>query len=152
MADIQNLSPKAVRPIELLSKTNEMIDVINESVNSSYSEQNPVLTSVDGVCTWTITHNLGTEEVSCTVYEGDSAIIADVEITSENVITVTINSATNIAAETYSVLVLIKGGVESSGGGSITVDDALSSTSTNPVQNRVIYAAIGNIEALLAAI
>ena len=38
------------------------------------------------------------------------------------------------------------------GGGSITVDTALSSTSTNPVQNKVIYAAIGDIETLLAAL
>lgn len=35
---------------------------------------------------------------------------------------------------------------------SITVDTALSSTSTNPVQNRVLYQAIGDIEALLAAL
>ena len=37
-------------------------------------------------------------------------------------------------------------------GGSVTVDTALSSTSENPVQNKVIYAAIGNIESLLASI
>lgn len=36
-----------------------------------------------------------------------------------------------------------------SGGASITVDDALSPTSTNPVQNKVIYDTIGNIETLL---
>lgn len=30
-----------------------------------------------------------------------------------------------------------------------TVDTALSSTSTNPVQNKVIYAAIGNVESIL---
>lgn len=45
------------------------------------------------------------------------------------------------------------GGVGSSGGGgTITVDDALSSTSENPVQNKVIYAAIGDVESLLAAL
>ena len=37
-------------------------------------------------------------------------------------------------------------------GGSVTVDTELSSTSENPVQNKVIYAAIGNIESLLASI
>lgn len=41
---------------------------------------------------------------------------------------------------------------DSGGGGSITVDDSLSSSSTNPVQNKVIYAAIGDIESLLAAL
>ena len=38
------------------------------------------------------------------------------------------------------------------GGTAITVDSALSSTSENPVQNKVIYAVIGDIETLLAAI
>lgn len=38
------------------------------------------------------------------------------------------------------------------GGGSVTVDSALSSTSENPVQNKAIYAAIGDIETLLAAL
>lgn len=42
--------------------------------------------------------------------------------------------------------------IASLGGGSVTVDSALSSTSENPVQNKVIYTAIGDIETLLAAI
>lgn len=43
-------------------------------------------------------------------------------------------------------------GTISGGGGSVTVDTALSTTSTNPVQNKVITAAIGDIETLLASI
>ena len=46
----------------------------------------------------------------------------------------------------------INGNVISADGSSITVDSALSSTSENPVQNKVIYQAIGDIETLLAAI
>ncbi len=38
------------------------------------------------------------------------------------------------------------------GGGSITVDSALDATSENPVQNKVIYAVIGDIESLLSNI
>lgn len=38
------------------------------------------------------------------------------------------------------------------GGGSITVDSALDSTSTNPVENRAIYSVIGDVESLLQAI
>lgn len=37
-------------------------------------------------------------------------------------------------------------------GSTITVDSALSSTSENPVQNKIIYAAIGDIETLLSAL
>lgn len=42
--------------------------------------------------------------------------------------------------------------ISGGGGGSVTVDTALSTTSTNPVQNKVIAAAIGDIETLLASI
>ena len=43
--------------------------------------------------------------------------------------------------------------ISATGGGSqITVDSALSSTSTNPVENRAIYAVVGDIEAALQAI
>lgn len=37
-------------------------------------------------------------------------------------------------------------------GGSVTVDSALSSTSENPVQNKVIYNAIGNVESILSTL
>jgi len=43
-------------------------------------------------------------------------------------------------------------GTISGGGGGVTVDSSLSTTSTNPVQNKVIAAAIGDIETLLASI
>ena len=42
--------------------------------------------------------------------------------------------------------------ISATGGSQITVDSALSSTSTNPVENRAIYAVIGDIEAALQAI
>lgn len=142
MPDIQNLSSKTVKPLTLLNKTNEIVDVINEGLNSSYTETNPTLTSTEGICVWTVTHNLNTEEVSCTVYEGDDEVFAKVEITSENVITITINSNSNIVADTYSVLILAKGGVSGSVNENITVDSELSATSTNPVQNNIITAAI----------
>ena len=38
------------------------------------------------------------------------------------------------------------------GGGSVTVDAALSSTSTNPVQNKVVYAAIQEINTALSGV
>lgn len=38
------------------------------------------------------------------------------------------------------------------GGGSVTVDAALSSTSTNPVQNKAVYAAIQEINTALSGV
>ena len=46
---------------------------------------------------------------------------------------------------------LYRTGVSSSGGGGITVDDQLSTTSTNPVQNRVITNALSDKQATLTA-
>ena len=144
MSNIENLSPNVVKPLTLLSKTNEIIDALNDGLNSSYSEQNPLLVSQGGACTWTVTHNLGTEEVSCTLYEGDSEVLASIDIISENTVSVRINSSANINANTYSIIVLAKGAASDSsgsgsGGGSITVDSELSEDSENPVQNKILY-------------
>ena len=63
------------------------------------------------------------------------------------------NGAFHVVGNLYADGYVSAGGQSSGGGGgSISVDTALSSTSTNPVQNKVIYAAIGNVESLLAAI
>lgn len=48
-----------------------------------------------------------------------------------------LTAGTNITIDANNV-------ISATGGGSITVDDALSSTSTNPVQNKVINSALGN--------
>ena len=148
MTVIQKL-PNIVYPLSHVNKTNEIIDALNDGLNSSYSEENPILEASEGICTWTVTHNLGSEDVLCTLYEGDDEVLAKVEIVSENVVNIMINSATTIAAETYSVIVLAKGGAGSAGG-TIEVDSSLSPTSTNPVQNRVIYNLLGEIDTALS--
>ena len=62
------------------------------------------------------------------------------------------NGAFHVVGNLYADGYVSAGGQSSGGGGTITVDDTFSSTSTNPVQNKVIYAAIGDVETLLAAI
>jgi hypothetical protein len=63
------------------------------------------------------------------------------------------NGAFHVVGSLYADGYVSAAGISSGGGGgTITVDSALSSTSTNPVQNKVIYAAIGDVETLLAAI
>lgn len=72
-----------------------------------YSTTNPSLTQSGGLCTWTITHNLGTKKVQVTVYETSSGdeVIVDSTRTSISVVTVKINSISNITAGTYTVVV-----------------------------------------------
>ena len=76
--------------------------------NRIYSAQNTALTVSGGICTWTITHNLNNSNVNVNVYEvstGDK-VMYDTTITSANVVTVKILSASNIAADTYKVVIL----------------------------------------------
>ena len=72
-----------------------------------YSATNPALTQSGGLCTWTVTHSLGTKNVQVTVYETSSGeeVTVDTIRTSTSVVTVKINSTSNIAASTYTVIV-----------------------------------------------
>lgn len=180
--------PEIVYPLTQVNKINEIVDVLNDNLNMYFTATNPVLTPSQGVATWSVTHNLGTENVNCSLYNGDNLVISTITIVSENTITVSFNSTEAISADTYKIVIIANGAAASSGGGgepytlpvastsvlggvkidgttitidangvisgsaNITVDSALSSTSTNPVQNKVIYEALGNIEALLATI
>ena len=160
--------PEIVFPITQVNKVNEIVDVLNENLNMYYSATNHILTPVEGVATWTITHNLGTENINCSLFNGDNLVISNVSIVSENVVTVSFNSSVNIPAETYKIVIISNGAGSSSGSGSYvlptastttlggvridgstikinngvissTVDSTLSDTSTNPVQNKVLY-------------
>ena len=74
---------------------------------TKYSESNGALTQSGGLCTWTVTHNLGTKNVQVTVYETSSGdeVIVDSSRTSISVVTIKINSSSNISAGTYTVVV-----------------------------------------------
>ena len=120
--------PEIVYPLTQVNKVNEIVDVLNQNLNMYYSEENPLLTSSEGACTWTVTHNLGTENVNCSLYNGDNLVISTVAITSENVVTVSLNSASNIAAKTYKIVIISNGAGSSSGGSSYTLPVATTST------------------------
>ena len=69
--------------------------------------QNPALTPSGGVCTWTVTNTLKNADVICTVKEvstGDT--VCPTIIYGTNSITIKINSASNIAANTYKAVIL----------------------------------------------
>ena len=74
-----------------------------------YAESNGSLTSTSGICTWTVTHNLATKDVTVQVYEvaaDYNQVEVDVEHTTTSAITIKINSATTISADTYRVVVI----------------------------------------------
>lgn len=135
-----------------------------------FTVTNPTLTPSSGICTWTITHNLGTQNIFVAVYDDDNTeLFKNVTIVSDNVVNVTFNSDVTIVSGSYRAVISAGGGgsyslptattstlggvkidgtsitinndgvISSTGGPFITVDSTLSSTSTNPVQNKVLY-------------
>lgn len=75
----------------------------------TYTATNPALTQTGGVCTWTVTHNLGANVIA-TVYDAttNEEVITTIEKTSSTVATVKINSTSNITSGAYRVVVIGK--------------------------------------------
>ena len=82
------------------------LDDFKKGTVNKYSEACGDLTPVEGVCTWIVSHNLGTTDCTCTIMDTNNKIVyADVQFTSESAATVTINSTSTIAAGTYKVVI-----------------------------------------------
>jgi hypothetical protein len=83
--------------------------LVADGFPKKYAESNGSLTSSSGLCTWTVTHNLATKDVTVQVYEvaaDYSQVEVDVQHTSTSVVTIKINSASTISADTYRVVVI----------------------------------------------
>jgi hypothetical protein len=83
--------------------------LITDGFPKKYAVGNTSLTSTSGVCTWTVTHNLGTKDVTVQVYEvaaDYSQVEVDVQHTSTSAVTIKINSDSTISADTYRVVVI----------------------------------------------
>lgn len=118
----------------------DLVSAVNSlNIDTCYNAECPAITPVQDIATWTVTHNLGSSNVICSLYDSNGAeILKNTTIDSANQVTITFNANVAVSAGDYKVVVLSDGGT-SGGGGSIVVDDILSSTSTNPVQNKVLY-------------
>jgi hypothetical protein len=95
-----------------VNKVNEIVDVLNESLNFYYTEENPALTPENGDCTWTVTHNLGTTNVTYSIYQDSVPIMAEVQVLSANTLTVKINSLLPVSEGTYKIVVMGGGSTE----------------------------------------
>lgn len=77
--------------------------------NTKFAGQNTLLTVTSGSATWTVTHNLGTQDAIVQIRQvsNNEVVEADIVLTSTNVVTITLAStAANIAADTYRVVVI----------------------------------------------
>lgn len=110
LGDLSNLTTSV--KTDLVSAVNSL------NVSTSYTEECPALTPVSGVATWTVTHNLGSTGVICSLYNKDGAeIVKNTTINSANQITITFNATGSITAKDYKIVVLVSGGSAGSGGG-----------------------------------
>jgi hypothetical protein len=92
-----------------VDKANLETALVADGFPRKYATGNTSLTSTGGVCTWTVTHNLATKDVTVQVYEvaaDYSQVEVDVQHTSTSAVTIKINSASTIAADTYRVVVI----------------------------------------------
>lgn len=79
---------------------------VSEVVKRSYT--NPALTPSSGICTWNVSHNLNSKDFSAYVYEVSTGekVLMDITATGTTSVAVQFNSASNVAAGTY-CLVLV---------------------------------------------
>jgi hypothetical protein len=92
-----------------VDKANLETALVADGFPRKYAAGNTSLTSTGGVCTWTVTHNLATKDVTVQVYEvaaDYSQVEVDVQHTSTSAVTIKINSASTISADTYRVVVI----------------------------------------------
>lgn len=80
----------------------------NLAATTKYSENNGALTPSSGVVTWTITHSIGTLDVTVQMRDlsDNSLVMADVVITSTNVVTISWISSSTVSADSYRVVVV----------------------------------------------
>ena len=100
---------------EVIDKAQAFVAKINSNFNNIQSKKgtvvsflNPALTCQNYACSWNITHNLDTENIICSIYDVSSGkeILKDIQIVSENIITVKIKAAADIAQDSYYAVII----------------------------------------------
>ena len=72
-----------------------------------FTASNGALTATGGVCTWTVSNTLGSADVTVLVYRASDGkqVMTETVVGAENIV-IKFNSATDIAADTYNVVVI----------------------------------------------
>lgn len=102
---------------ELLAGTNGyVLTMVNgvpawassQSIIKKESYMNPSLTPVNGVCTWTISHNIGSTDFTVRVYEVSTGknVFMDVASTSTTNVEIRFNQTSTVAAGTYKAVLI----------------------------------------------
>ena len=74
---------------------------------SKNNSTNGALTASGGVCTWTISNTIGSADVLVQVREVSTNAVVEVAVTTgASTITITLNSSSNISANTYKAVII----------------------------------------------
>jgi hypothetical protein len=92
----------------LHAATKSYVDNAVSTLTSSYAVSNTLLEPTSNVVTWTVTHNLGTRDVTVQVYElsGYSQVEVDVARTNTTAVTLSWVASANVEANTYRAVVV----------------------------------------------
>ena len=85
---------ESIKPLDIISTVNTIVDNLGGSFAISNTSE---LVSSEGVCTWTVTHNLNTSNIICSLYKEGIEITRSIIIDSDNQITVSFYSSINVA-------------------------------------------------------
>lgn len=87
--------------------TTAFVQAAIASSSLTIAENNPALTQVSGLCTWTISNTLNNADVICSLREVSTGeeVYANITYTAAS-ITIKINSSSNISAGTYRAVVI----------------------------------------------
>lgn len=97
-----------------INKANNIFNTINDNFNYlnnkvedlSYSSNCPAITVSNGVATWSVTHNLNSQNVAVSLYNSSGQEqIKNVSIVSVNSLTVEFKASSNITAGGYKIVV-----------------------------------------------
>lgn len=91
--------------LDLHAATKKYVD--DSIAATKYAANNTLLQPTSNVVSWTVTHNLGTRDVTVQVYElsGYTQVEVDVTRTSTSVVTLSWVATANVAADSYRVVV-----------------------------------------------
>jgi hypothetical protein len=92
----------------LHAATKSYVDNAVSTLTTTYAASNTLLEPTSNVVTWAVTHNLGTRDVTVQVYELASYTQVEVDVVRTNTAAVTLSwvSASNVAADSYRVVVV----------------------------------------------
>jgi len=94
-----------------IATTEYVTNKISEATSGSLKKeayQNPLVSPVNGVCTWTINHTLGTTDIICRITEVSTGneVIMSKQSTSSTVFTITFNADAAVSSNTYKAVLI----------------------------------------------